>query len=81
MPYVLLLRRNAYTEAQIYNLCTHSLLESLPGVTLTAANPEQKWEGMSVENTGEYTITSHTLSVRQVCVIMNHSGFCFVSLH
>ncbi|KAK4311339.1 hypothetical protein Pmani_017154 [Petrolisthes manimaculis] len=36
------------------------------GVTLTAAIPEQKWEGMTVENTGESTVTSHTLSVRQV---------------
>ncbi|KAK8730475.1 hypothetical protein OTU49_008029 [Cherax quadricarinatus] len=36
------------------------------GVTLDAAHKEQKWEGTATENTVDCTVTTHTLSVRQV---------------
>ncbi|KAG7165241.1 nucleoplasmin-like protein ANO39 [Homarus americanus] len=36
------------------------------GITLDAAHREQKWEGTATENTVDCTVTTHTLSVRQV---------------
>ncbi|XP_050689410.1 nucleoplasmin-like protein ANO39 [Eriocheir sinensis] len=36
------------------------------GITLDEAHKEQKWEGSATENTAECTVTTHTLSVRQV---------------
>ncbi|XP_045101848.1 nucleoplasmin-like protein ANO39 [Portunus trituberculatus] len=36
------------------------------GITLDAAHKEQKWEGTATENTVDCTVTTHTLSVRQV---------------
>ncbi|XP_071535408.1 nucleoplasmin-like protein ANO39 [Panulirus ornatus] len=36
------------------------------GVTLDDAHKEQKWEGTATENTVDCTVTTHTLSIRQV---------------
>uniref|UniRef100_A0A0P4VU53 Nucleoplasmin core domain-containing protein n=1 Tax=Scylla olivacea TaxID=85551 RepID=A0A0P4VU53_SCYOL len=36
------------------------------GITLDAAHKEQKWEGTATENTVDCTVTTHSLSVRQV---------------
>ncbi|KAK8730476.1 hypothetical protein OTU49_008029, partial [Cherax quadricarinatus] len=38
------------------------------GVTLDAAHKEQKWEGTATENTVDCTVTTHTLSVRQILI-------------